>query len=169
VPNLDDTKWQGHADEFSLQRSPCLFGAPIAIGAMPVTGVYADACDRAGAAIDSDTPAEAITALAAMTGVGVAGPTDLTLDGHAGSRFEVSVPAVDATPCTDGTFKLFDGMDADPGATLTVYVIDVEGVALGIVINQGEDTTPAMVAEAEAIVESMQIEAGATRAPDPPS
>jgi hypothetical protein len=159
VPNLDDTKWQGHSDEFSLQRSPCLFGAPVSIDAMPVTGVDADACDRAGAAVESDTPAGAVAALAAMTGVEVVGPTDLTLDGYAGSRFEISVPAGDATRCTDGTFKLFDGMDADPGATLTVDVIDVDGVALGIVIYQGEGTTPAMVAEAEAIVASMEIEA----------
>ncbi len=159
VPNLDDTKWQGHTDEFSLQRSPCLFGAPLSVEAMPLTGVYADACDRPGPALASDTPAAAIAALAAMKGVEVAGPTDRTLDGYAGSRFEISVPAVDATRCTDGTFELFDGMDADPGATLTVYVIDVDGVALGIVIYQAEDTTAAMVAEAEAIVASMEIEA----------
>jgi hypothetical protein len=162
VPNLDDTKWQGHTDEFSLQRSPCLFGAPVSIEAMPVTGVDADACDRAGAAVAFDTPAGAIAALAAMKGVEVVGPTDVTLDGYEGSRLEISVPAVDATRCTDGAFKLFDGMDADPGATLTVYLIDVDGVALGIVIHRGEETTPAMVAEAEAIVASMQIEARGT-------
>jgi len=46
-------------------------------------------------------------------------------------------------------------MDADQ--TSTVYVIDVDGVALGLAIYWNEDRTAALSAEVDAVVASLQI------------
>ena len=99
VPASSEETWHGSRDEFSLLKAPCIFGGPRLEGSI-VNEVYPDACYRLGTGVSVATPAEAIAALTAMTGVDVGDPTDVTIGGYEGSRFEITVPpAYVATAC----------------------------------------------------------------------
>jgi hypothetical protein len=91
----------------------------------------------------------------------MSGPFGLSLDGYTASRFDLSVPAdFDATTCADGTVRPLDGVsNLDPGQTLTVYLVDVDGTTLALAVHayQG-DATPALIAEVDAIVSSLAID-----------
>ena len=50
------------------------------------------------------------------------------------------------------------GWDERSGSFVTVYVVDVNGLALGIAVDSGTPSEPGDVAELDAIVDSLRIE-----------
>ncbi len=167
LPAAPDTWWHGLRDRFYLVKDQCLYNGSITLEASLVGQVYADSCDRAGTGVEGDTPAAAIAALATQPGHEVTGPSDVTLAGYPASRFVISVsPDFDPTTCTNGINALWrssGGQDGPtsmhPGQIATVYLVDVDGVTLGVSARYWhEDATPALLAEVEAIVASLQIE-----------
>lgn len=160
-----DTYWHGLRDSFYLLRAPCLFGGP-ALKASLVTRVYADACNSAGTGVEVNTAAAAAAALAAQAGHEVIGPTDVTLDGRPASRLEIPVPAdFDASSCDGGVvlwlapFGRFTNVD--PGSTVTVYLVDVDGLVLAVTTTHwtaDEAEIPTLQAELDSIVASLRIE-----------
>ncbi len=160
VPATSDQTWHGHPDSFFLTRSPCLLGGPW-LDASAIRQVYADACERTGTGVDVESPTAAVAALTLQQGVIVDGTTSVTVDGRAGTRFDVVIPDdVDPATCTDGVVQLFDWVANDLPAT--VVVVDVDGVALGLVFHGFEDDDAAsdriLAAEIDEILASMQID-----------
>jgi hypothetical protein len=160
IPATPDTTWHGHPDAFFLTRNPCVFGGPW-LDASLIGQVYADACDRTGTGVDVESPTAAIAALATQQGVVVDRPTSITVDGYAGARFDVAVADdVDPATCTDGVVQLFDGVANDLPAT--VVVVDVDGVALGLVFHGFTDDDAAvdriLTAEIDEILASTKID-----------
>jgi hypothetical protein len=159
VPATTADPWHGLRDGFDLYAAPCIFGGARLQGST-VDVVYPDACGRPGTAVTVDTPAEAITALTAMTGVEVSAPADVTIGGYPGTKFEITVPAdYVATACSDGAVVVADGstnLDTGAGVT-TLYVLDVDGTTLALAIFGVEDGDTAVIAQFDEVLASMQI------------
>jgi hypothetical protein len=161
------TGWSGSGDRdgFELRSRPCLFGGGVNLRASLVSLVYSSACDGA-TAVETATPAAVIAALAAQTGHQTIGPSDTTIAGHPATRFEFSIPAVAATCGNLGPLWRAPGGSEGPTmyefdgsrSFVTVYVIDVDGLALAIGVDSGVPDDAADVAELNAIVASLQIE-----------
>lgn len=160
LPAAADPWWHGLRDSFYLAKAPCLFGAPVTLEASVVGQVYADACQWRGTAVAADTPAALAEAFGTQDGHVTIGPVDATIAGYAAKRFEIPVPAdFDATACSDGTIQLWDGRSMDPGQTMTVYLVDVDGLTLGVTgLLWNEDATPAILDELDSIVASLRIQ-----------
>jgi hypothetical protein len=159
--------WTGVEDQVFLHKAPCLLGSSLRIEASLVSQVYSDTCYWRGAAVETTTPDAVTAALAAQEGHETIGPTNVTIGGRSASRFELLFPADfnDDTSCDDGMMWLFPGdpdpgiFNVDPGTTVTVYVVDVNGVAVAVVASVWtEDATPANIAELDAVVDSFRFE-----------
>lgn len=160
------TGWSGSGDRDSFQvvSRDCLFAGGVSLAASLVSHVSTSACDGQGTAVETGTPAAVIAALAAQTGHQTSGPTDTTMAGYPASRFEFSSPG--AETCNGGPLWLDPGGDEGPGmysyedsgSFVTIYVIDVDGSALGIAVDSGVPDEPADVADLDAIVDSLRIE-----------
>jgi hypothetical protein len=162
------TGWKGSSDRDSFNvnsRGSCVFAGGVTLEVSLVSHVYSDACHLPGTAVETGTPAAVVEALAAQTGHRTSGPSDTTIAGYPASRFEFSVPG-DATTCNLGPLWLAPGGGEGPtmyefdgsGSFVTVYVVDVDGSALGIAVDSGVPDEPADVAELDAIVASLRIE-----------
>jgi hypothetical protein len=164
VPN----GWYGGRDAFGMQSAPCLFGASLGLEINVVRAVYGDVCAWRLSAVAATTPAAVTAALAAQKGPEVIGPTETTIGGRPASRFEFTIPTnFDLQACDDGTTRLaHDGSAGEgfgrtpgPGEVMMFYVVDVDGLAVGVngcCANSGTD--PAEVAELEAIIASLRFE-----------
>lgn len=153
VPLRAKISWQGSRDAFALGGS-C--PGAISITASTVDTILTDPCDpTAGVGGNIATPAEAAEAMAAHIGHQTSEPTDVTIDGHDALRVEIST---EGSTCTD-PFALWPGTEVAPGQNALIYLVDTgEEHPLGIgVWYSGSDATPAQLAEAEAIVKSIQI------------
>ena len=91
-------------------------------------------------------------------------PTDVTVDGHAGKRFELS-NTIDpvAAGCDDDVWlSLWEPASGGntakvPGAlTMQFWVLDVDGTRL-VMFTEDYDATPTEVAESIAILESTRF------------
>ena len=158
VPASAEEPWHGLRDGFSLLSKPCLFGGA-RIDGSTINVVYPDACGRPGTAVTVDTTAEAIAAVAAITGVEVSDPTDVTIGGYEGKRFVITVPpGYVETACNDGAVVVADDMtNLDPGVT-TLYLLDVDGTTLALAVIGIEDGDPALTSLFNQVLASMQIE-----------
>jgi hypothetical protein len=105
-----------------------------------------------------------VTALTSFLGFESTTPTDVTVDGHPGKRFEVSntINPADAG-CDDSVWlSLWEpasGTDTArvPGAmTLQFWVVDVDGTRLVMFI-EDYGATPIEIAEAIGIMESVRF------------
>jgi hypothetical protein len=162
VPAVDGS-WSGSSDGFQLVRAPCGDRAPVMIEASIVTEVFADACDMDGETRLVSGASEAIEALVSQEGHDLTGPTDVTIAGLPASRLAISVPTeFDATTCTNEMIRLWIGTNdtgIDPGETMTVYIVDVDGLALAVHAPFSDvEMTPALIAEVDGIIASLQIE-----------
>jgi hypothetical protein len=154
-------------------RGWCLLAGGVTLDVSLVSHVYSDGCHWRGTAVETSTPAAVVAALAAQTGHRTSAPSETTLAGYPATRFEFSLPKdFDDTTCDfdAGANQLrlwrspgggegpgmysFDGS----GSVVTVYVVDVDGSALGIAIDSGVPDEPADIAELDAIVASLRIE-----------
>jgi hypothetical protein len=93
-------------------------------------------------------------------------PTDVTLFGYEGQHLELTVPAGGLTGCVDhelhswistnngGAFAGYDGA----GQTEEFWILDVEGTRLVLVAFDSPTSTEEVVAERDAIFDSIRIE-----------
>jgi hypothetical protein len=133
-----------------------------------VANAYADPCHTASGPIDppiGPTVDDLVTALTSLVGFVATTPTDVTIDGHAGKRFQLSTtidPAAEG--CDDNVWlSLWEpasGGDtaAVPGAaTMQFWVLDVDGTRL-VMFTEQYGATAADIAESVAIMESSRFE-----------
>lgn len=163
VPAVVDGSWIGSPDLFNLVRTPCAGPRPVMIEASIVTEVFADACDMEGETRLVSGASEAIEALVTQEGHDLTGPTDATIAGLPASRLDISVPAeFDDTTCTNGLIRLWIGTNdtgIGPGETMTIYIVDVDGLALAVHAPFSDEAmTPALIAEVDGIIASLEIE-----------
>jgi len=157
--------WHGLRSQFSLLKAPCIFLGLTKLEAELLTSVYSDACKWRDSEVEATTPAAVIEAFSGQEHV-TTGPTDVTINGYAASRFEFSFPAaLDTTECDDGTLYLAPGdpeglglSNINRGTDLTVYVLDVDGSRVAVTAGLWhEDATPANLAELDEVVASMRF------------
>ncbi len=99
---------------------------------------------------------ELIESLASQPGIEAGPPTDVTVDGYRGKSIELTV-TTDIDTCTDG-FWVWGDLGGEKFAQGTneverVYVLDVDGARRTFFARIPEMTTPADLAELEAIIE----------------
>jgi hypothetical protein len=150
VPQAPAIPWQGAAGSFFLSSS-CADSGPIAIYVMGATDVMTSSCMPDAPEIA--TFEEALARLDAPIGDDIAKRVDLTIDGYRAARYDVSK----LTTCPQG-FGLWGGTILGPGETGSIYVIDVDGLLLAVELNRDGEQTPAELDEAQAIVESFDIQ-----------
>lgn len=154
IPETAAYRWQGNRDWFGVEDY-CFAGGPVVVTATAVELVL-DSCGHAGGRPPST--ALAIEWLTDNDDYATSEPTATTIDGYAATRFEV---AVGSTACPE-PYELWIGSDVVPGSSsFVIYIVDVDanGVPLGIAIRNRDGAAPAaQVAEAEAIVATMEID-----------
>ena len=154
IPAEAAITWETRGVGFSLVDfcSDILASSGPYIGASMVT--YVDGSCVNGDTVEVTTPTEVNAALASVTGVAMGEPSSVSLAGRAATRFEIQP---DARMCFD-VVPLWDGFEVGRGRTI-IYVVDVDGLPLAITITDtGGPGRAAGIAEAEAIVASLQIE-----------
>ena len=103
-------------------------------------------------------------------------PTDVTLLGHEGKHLKITVPDMEITgsgdqaeyaDCVNGNLygwiqagadEPFFGYNAEPGRYEEYWILDVDGSRLMIALNSSPAMPPEAVAEARAIIDSIQLE-----------
>lgn len=134
-----------------------------------VTHVYADACESEGTLTAvGPTVDDLISALADQAGSETSEPIDLTLGGYPARRVDVSAAAdVDPSICrNDGLLQIwanpaetsFNVISAEERGTLSIYVVDVDGERAVITTGFSSESSAAVIAELEAIVDSIAFE-----------
>ena len=155
VPTAAKGPWNGLRDDFEVATT-CPFRGPIRITAAVVDHVNnLDACAPwTGDEVAVTSAAEAADAIAAQQGHTTSKPTEVTVADKAAIRLGVSGKG---SLCTDGiTLWSDDPFYADQDQI--IYLVDVGGKTVGIAVSYTRDeATPAQIAEAEAIVASIQI------------
>ncbi|HSL76057.1 MAG TPA: hypothetical protein VK867_03860, partial [Candidatus Limnocylindrales bacterium] len=164
VPLGAKSSWQGYRDGFEIGSGSCPYGRPVRITASQVDAVIDGACDPwTESPVAFKTVAEAAEVIAGQIGHRTSEPTEATIAGHAALRLEISAAG---SPCVDGIGLWYAnefGLDQDA----IVYLVDVDGETLAIgVWYVRAQSTPAQVAEAEAIVASIQIGAARSERPE---
>jgi hypothetical protein len=130
--------------------------------------VYADACQWEGTLLDRSAISstdEVVAALASQKGLRVSTPTDVTLDGFAGTYMERRVPArTDLSDCDGGRFMVYlnagggERYLGGAGQLGLLWVLDVEGVPLVIEAGSDAGTSAQVRAELLRMVESIHID-----------
>jgi hypothetical protein len=139
-----------------------------AVSIFPIGDVYADPCQWVGTKLDRSAISstdDVVAALASQKGLRVSTPTDVTLDGFAGTYMERRVPArTDLSDCDEGQFRVY--LDAEGGERYLggagqlglLWVLDVDGVPLVIEASLDAGTSKEVRAELLQMVESIQID-----------
>jgi hypothetical protein len=157
--------WAGSPDVFAVGSDTCLFSAAIELEVSIPWQLFGDACTWRDTAVDVRSRSDAHATLS-QNGLESTPSTDATLGGYPASRFEISVPeGFDLTRCDAGELHLWDsgpGRDAsiDPSHTVRVYLVDVDGLTLGVTAtySPGDERVQAHMAELDAILASLRIE-----------
>jgi hypothetical protein len=140
----------------------------MAVGAWVIGDVYADPC-RWETTLLNPPPGSSVDALVAaladQKGLRVSTPTDITVDGFAGTYMERTVAAgTNLADCDGGMFRPWFGTDGgerylEPGQHDRLWIIDVDGVPLVIDASLGEAGTSAQDRAAHIqIAESVRID-----------
>jgi hypothetical protein len=142
-----------------------------AVSTMAIGDVYADACQWKGALLDRSAISstdEVVAALTSQKGLRVSTPTDVTLDGFAGTYMERRVPArTNLSDYDGGQFWVY--LDASrgspggsrylvPGELQLLWILDVEGVPLVLDASLNPGTSAQIRAELVQMVESVRID-----------
>lgn len=141
-----------------LENAPCGSSGSMRVDLGLVTEVYADICHWMGTGVELGDPATT-TAYSAL-GFDATRSTETTIAGYPAVRVDFSVPGdFDLNACDAQTFRLWgEGPAMDTGQSVTVLLLQVDGVPLGIAATRNADASPAQFAELEAIVASLRIE-----------
>jgi hypothetical protein len=132
-----------------------------------VGNVYADPCDWAGTLLDPAAASSVdglVAALERQRRLHVSTPTDITVDGLAGTYMERTMPAgIELANCHEGQFRTWLATDGGaryvkPGQHDLLWIVDVDGVAIAIDAALGAGTSAQDRAELLQIVESVRID-----------
>ena len=135
-----------------------------------VTHIYSNVC-RDRVLISAGTTADSIVAaLVSQAGRTVAGPTATTLGDVAAKRLEMILPIdIDPASCDDGMIRFWPDPGPDesgglccsaPGSTDVVYVVGAGSTQPLVVVARHQlDTTSADLAELNAVVASIEVDA----------
>lgn len=137
------------------------------VNTLAIGDVYADPCQWEGSLIDRSAVSstdDVVAALASQKGLRVSTPTDVTVDGFAGTYMERTVPArTDLSDCDGGQFRVY--LEPSGGERFLVrgllsllWIIDVDGVPLVIEASLDAGTSAQVRAELLQMVESVQID-----------
>jgi hypothetical protein len=140
----------------------------MAVGAWVIGDVYADPCRWETTLLDPPPGSSVdalVAALADQKGLRVSTPTDITVDGFAGTSMERTVRAgIKLADCDGAHFRPWLGTDGgerylEPGQHDMLWIIDVDGVPLLIDASLGGAGTSAQDRAAHIqIAESVRIE-----------
>jgi hypothetical protein len=156
--------YDGYDGFFVLKRS---FSTEAAVGTMAISEIYADACQWRGTALGRSAVSsgdEAAAALASQHGLRVSIPTDVAVDGYAGTYMERRVPArTDVSDCDGGEFRVylspgFGSRLLKPGQLQRLWILDLGGVPFVIEALLDAGTSAQVRAELLQMVESIQID-----------
>jgi hypothetical protein len=161
----DNGWWSASRIVFAVGSQPCLFGPAIRLEVSGPARLFSDACKWRDSSVEVGSHDDAYATLS-QNGLETTPSTDVTLGGYPASRFEISVPeGFDLTRCDAGQLWLWaagPGRDAliSPDETVRVYLVDVDGLTLGVTAtySPGDERLPAHMAELDAILASMRIE-----------
>ena len=140
------------------------------VGVMAISEIYADACQWRGTALGRSAVAsgdQAAAALANQQGLGVSTPTDVTVDGYAGTYMQRRVPArTDVSGCDGregGEFRVylspgFGSRLLRAGQLQQLWILDLGGVPLVIEALTDASTSAQLRTELIKMVESIRIE-----------
>jgi hypothetical protein len=102
---------------------------------------------------------DVVAALRAQPAYGAGAPTAVQIGGYDGQRLSLQLNVVQSQ--CPGVFYVFaepDGMYAQgPGNHWTVWILDVDGSPMAIVVSDFANTPAALLAEAQAIVDSSVV------------
>jgi hypothetical protein len=135
----DNGWWGGSRDVFAVRSDTCLFSAAVELHVSLPICLLGDACHRGDdPRVDIRSRAQAIEALS-QDGLDSTPPTEATLGGYAASMIELSVPEGFDLQCAGEPLRLWysgPGLDAtiEPGETVRVYLVDVDGLILGVTV-----------------------------------
>lgn len=162
--------WHGESAIFDVWNGPCLSSSSLRLQVALIEAVYTDACHWLFTEVAMTTPAEVVAALAAQIGYEPIGPTNATVGGRPASRFDYPKSTDLQRDCDEnhafltahtsldtGALSALPLMAPAPDEAMTFYVVDVDGVAVGVGALM-RDATPRDVAELEAIIASLQFE-----------
>jgi hypothetical protein len=159
--------YDGFENFFVLKRG---FSTEAAVGTMAISEIYADACQWRGTALGRSAVSsgdEAAAALASQQGLRVSTPTDVVVDGYAGTYMERRVPArTDVSDCDGGEggeFRVylspgFGSRLLRPGQLQQLWILDLGGVPFVIEALLDAGTSAQVRTELLQIVESIQID-----------
>ena len=138
-----------------------------AVSVWLIGDVYGDACKWSSTLLDPPPVSSVDTlaaALASQRGLRVSTPTDITIDGYAGTYMERTVPAgTNLDECNGAQFLLWLDTNGgqryvDPGQHDLLWIVDVDGVPLVIDAAVGPGNSAQVRAELIQIAESIQLE-----------
>jgi hypothetical protein len=163
LPGTSDRPWRGDSGSFSIGRATCNpdDGEDLFVQVAIVDRVFADACHWKDSAVPVATYGDALRELPKEVGPTIVGPTATTLASHPATRYEVTVPqgfdkrGCDADPLPD--LKLWNDKLIVPSIPLEAYLVDVDGVILGISVSYPEGFNAADRAQVDAILASLTI------------
>jgi len=138
------------------------------ISTWAVGNVFADPCHSNGTLLDPpiDSSGDGLVAgLASQKGHPATTPTDVEVDGYAGTYMEMTVPAgIDVADCDQGEFRTWADpsggccRDLEAGQTDLLWIVDVDGDRLVIDASLGPQTTEQDRADRIHMVKSIQID-----------
>jgi hypothetical protein len=138
-----------------------------------VTHAYTDMCQWNGALVDAGTTPEQLMSILVTQGRVASAVSDVKLGGFPAKRVELTVPAdLDVTTCDSGASGRSIRFWPDPGpdeggglccsavgSTDVVYVVDAAGKRFAVVARHRPGSSAEDIAELEAIVASIRIDA----------
>jgi hypothetical protein len=138
-----------------------------AVSTLAIGDVYADACRWEGRLLDRSAVSsteDVVAALASQEGLRASTPTDVTVDGFAGTYMERRVPArTDLSRCDLGQVRVYLDPGGEerylhPGQLDLLWILDLDGVPLVIDASLDPGTSAQVRAELLQMVESVQID-----------
>ena len=129
-----------------------------------VGSTFGDACNWSGTESAISSADDLVAALAGQQGLRPSAPTNVTVDGFAGTYMELTLPAgTDLGRCDKGKFQLWANAEGgarylnDVGQTDRLWILEVDGTPLVIDSPLPANTSTQDRAEADQMVRSIRI------------
>ena len=147
--------WEGDSQAVTT----IMDGRYVGVEAGDITHVYSDPCQWTGTASEAVGPTvdDLATALTQQP-MHETTVSDIELAGFAGKLVSMTVPDdLDVAECDEGEFRSWVYHVQDPGRQDDVYILDVDGTRVVIVVTYYPDLPQADLDELDAIVQSLFI------------
>ncbi|HJS27341.1 MAG TPA: hypothetical protein VJ913_09485 [Actinomycetota bacterium] len=132
---------------------------------MAIDDVHADACQWRGTRSEISSTDEAVAALVSQKGIRTTAPTEVTLDGFAGTYMERTIPArASQSDCDMLEFRAWVETGGGPrglglpGQVDLLWILDVDGIPLVIDVALEPGASAQQRAELLQVVESVRID-----------